>query len=251
MLERFKRTGDDRDAGRADGTVATAEREPVEPTGSAPAHEPDEDRIEAAQERDDATLVDERPAEPTTPATPAALAVARERQRDAFGGLNWGASFFGWLVAIGVAALLSAILVAAGAAIGVTESDVTTTGQDELTLGGGIALLAVLVVAYATGGYVAGRMSRFDGGRQGLGTWAIGLVVMVALALAAVILGDEYNVLEQLNLPSFPVADGESFASGGALTLAVSIVATVLAAVAGGKAGERYHKRVDRAGFVD
>ncbi len=185
------------------------------------------------------------------PATPAALAVARERQRDAFGGLNWGASFFGWLVAVGVAALLSSILVAAGAAIGITESDVTTAGQDELTLGGGIALLAVLVVAYATGGYVAGRMSRFDGGRQGLGTWAIGLVVMVALALAAVILGDEYNVLEQLNLPSFPVADGESFASGGALTLAISIVATVLAAVAGGKAGERYHKRVDRAGFVD
>ena len=251
MLERFKRTGDDRDAGRADGTVATAEREPVEPTAGASAHEPDEERIEAARERDDATLVDERPAEPTTPATPAALAVARERQRDAFGGLNWGASFFGWLVAIGVAALLSSILVAAGAAIGVTESDVTTAGQDELTLGGGIALLAVLVVAYATGGYVAGRMSRFDGGRQGLGTWAIGLVVMVALALAAVILGDEYNVLEQLNLPSFPVADGESFASGGALTLAVSIVATVLAAVAGGKAGERYHKRVDRAGFVD
>ena len=58
-------------------------------------------------------------------------------------------------------------------------------------------------------------------------------------------------MLEQLNLPSFPVADGESFASGGALTLAISIVATVLAAVAGGKAGERYHKRVDRAGFVD
>ena len=248
MLERFKRTEDDRDTGRADGTVATAEREPVEPTETAPAHE---ERIEAARERDDATLVDEHPAGSTTPATPAALAVARERQRDAFGGLNWGASFFGWLVAIGVAALLSSILVAAGAAIGVTESDVTTAGQDELTLGGGIALLAVLVVAYATGGYVAGRMSRFDGGRQGLGTWAIGLVVMVALALAAVILGDEYNVLEQLNLPSVPVADGESFASGGALTLAVSIVATVLAAVAGGKAGERYHKRVDRAGFVD
>ena len=252
MLERFKRTEDDRDTGRADGTVATAERAPAETTETLPAHdERDERTREATRERDDATFVDERPAEPATTATPAALAVARERQRDAFGGLNWGASFFGWLVAIGVAALLSSILVAAGAAIGVTESDVTTAGQDELTLGGGIALLAVLVVAYATGGYVAGRMSRFDGGRQGLGTWAIGLVVMVALALAAVILGDEYNVLEQLNLPSFPLADGESFASGGALTLAVSIVATVLAAVAGGKLGERYHKRVDRAGFVD
>jgi hypothetical protein len=181
----------------------------------------------------------------------AALAVARERQREAFGGLNWGASCFGWLAAVGVAALLTSILVAAGAAIGITESDVTTTGQDELTLAGGIALLAVLVVAYATGGYVAGRLSRFDGGRQGLGTWAIGLVLMVALALTAALLGDEYNVLEQLNLPSFPVADGESFARGGAIVLAASLVASLIAAVAGGKLGERYHRRVDRAGFVD
>ena len=58
-------------------------------------------------------------------------------------------------------------------------------------------------------------------------------------------------MLEQLNLPSLPVGDGESFATGGAIALAVSIVATVLAAVAGGKVGERYHQRVDRAGFVD
>ena len=39
-------------------------------------------------------------------------------QREEFGGLNWGAAFFGWLVAIGVATLLTAILSAAGAAIG-------------------------------------------------------------------------------------------------------------------------------------
>jgi hypothetical protein len=236
MRERFQRTGNEHGAAGDPAAVATAEQ-PAEPhDGTAP-----------AGERGHATLTGERP----RAATPAALAAARERQREAFGGLNWGASCFGWLVAVGVAALLSSILVAAGAAIGITESDVTTAGRDELTLGGGIALLAVLVVAYATGGYVAGRLSRFDGGRQGLGTWAIGLAVMVALALAAVVLGDEYNVLEQLNLPSFPVADGESFVGGGAIVLAVSIVATVLAAVAGGKLGERYHKRVDLAGFVD
>ena len=237
MRERIRRSGNQHEATGSPAGVATAERPAGRPGGAAPAEE----------ERERATPAGERP----HAATPAALAVARERQRDAFGGLNWGASFFGWLVAVGVAALLASILVAAGAAIGITESDVTGASQDELTLGGGIALLAVLVVAYATGGYVAGRLSRFDGGRQGLGTWAIGLVVMVALALAAVLLGDEYNLLEQLNLPSLPVADGESFAGGGAIVLAVSLVATVIAAVAGGKLGERYHARVDRAGFVD
>jgi hypothetical protein len=37
-----------------------------------------------------------------------ALKTARARQRDEFGGLNWGSSFFGWLVAVGIAALIPA-----------------------------------------------------------------------------------------------------------------------------------------------
>jgi pimeloyl-ACP methyl ester carboxylesterase len=116
--------------------------------------------------------------------------------------------------------------------------------------GGAIALLAALAIAYFAGGYVAGRMSRFDGGRQGLGTWIIGLIVTIGLALAAVILGDEYNLLEQLNLPSLPVGD-QSFATGGIIALAAILIGSLLAAMFGGKVGERYHKRVDRAGFVD
>ena len=60
------------------------------------------------------------------PATASALDVARARQRDEFGGVNWGASFFGWLVAVGVAALLTALLAAAGAAIGLTVDETTS-----------------------------------------------------------------------------------------------------------------------------
>ena len=141
------------------------------------------------------------------------------------------------------------MLVAAGAAIGLTESDVTTAA-DEITLEGGIALIVVLMLAYYTGGYVAGRMSRFDGARQGLATWAIGMIVTAAIALAAVAFGEEYNVLEQLNLPALPVGD-ESLASGGAIALAAFVVGSALAAMAGGKLGERYHRRIDRVGFVD
>ncbi len=180
------------------------------------------------------------------------MATARARQRDEYGGINWGASFFGWLVAVGVAALLTAILAAAGAALDLT----TTTTSDlagaaeELSLAGAIALLAALLIAYYAGGYVAGRMSRFDGARQGLGTWAIGLIVTVGLAAAALILGDEYNVLEQLNMPSLPVGD-EEFTTGGIIALAAIVLGTIVAAMAGGKVGERYHKKVDRAGFVD
>jgi len=178
------------------------------------------------------------------------METARARQRDEFGGINWGASFFGWLVAVGVAVLLTSLLVAAGAAVGLTESDVTASDTEELGLGGGIALLVVLMLAYFAGGYVAGRMSRFDGGRQGMATWAIGLIVTVALAVAAVVLGDEYNVLEQLNLPSLPVGD-ETLATGGLIALAAIAVGSLISAIAGGKLGERYHKKVDRFGFSD
>ena len=176
----------------------------------------------------------------------------RARQREEFGGINWGAAFFGWLVAVGLGSLLVGILAAAGAAVGLTEVS-TADAQDSaesIGLGGGIALLVVLMIAYSCGGYVAGRMSRFDGARQGLGAWLFGIVVTIVLALAAVILGSEYNVLEQLNLPSLPVGDS-TLTSGGAIALAAVLLGSLLAAVVGGKAGERYHRKIDRAGFAD
>ena len=93
-------------------------------------------------------------------------------------------------------------------------------------------------------------MSRFDGARQGIGAWLIGLIVTVVLASPGALLGAEYNVLERLDLPALPVGDSE-LATGGALALALVVLAgTLLAAVAGGKAGEHYHRKVDRAGFV-
>jgi MFS family permease len=224
MLERFKRTdGHGAVAHDDEGAVATAER-------------PDAD-----------TAVADRPIRRTSAV--AGLDTVRARQRDEFGGVNWGASFFGWLVAVGIVALLTSLLVAAGAAIGLTESDVTNS-EDEITLGGGIALVVVLLLAYYAGGYVAGRMSRFDGGRQGMATWAIGLIVAVCLAIAAAIFGDEYNVLEELNLPAVPVGD-QALTTGGLIALAVIVIGSLLTAMTGGKLGERYHKRVDRAGFMD
>jgi hypothetical protein len=249
MFERFKRSDSREHApARSSGAVATTDRPADDPVAPDRGIRRDS---ETRDERDDRTAT--RPVARTGngAATASALETARARQRDEFGGINWGASFFGWLVAVGVAALITSLLAAAGAAIGltVTESDATANAE-ELGLGGGIALVVVLMLAYYTGGYVAGRMSRFDGGRQGVGTWLIGLIVTIALAIAAVVLGDEYNVLERLNLPSLPVGD-QTLATGGIVALAAIVLGTLLAAMFGGKVGERYHKRVDRAGFLD
>jgi hypothetical protein len=174
----------------------------------------------------------------------------RARQRDEFGGFNWGSAFFGWLVAIGIGALLTAILAAAGTAIGLTsvgESDAEANAET-IGIGGGILLLVVSMIAYYAGGYVAGRMSRFDGARQGFGVWVFGLLVTIAIAAAGWLLGDEYNILEQLNLPRIPVDTGD-LTTGGLIALAAILLGTLIAAISGGKVGQRYHNKVDRVGF--
>ena len=177
-------------------------------------------------------------------------AVAAQRAR--FGGIKWGAAFFGWLSANGLAVVLIALLSAAGVAIGLTNgldtADEAAQQADTLGIAGGIALLVVLFLAYLAGGYVAGRMARFDGVRQGLAVWVIGLVVVLLLALAGVVLGAQYNVLQQLDLPRIPIDEGTA-TTAGIITLVAVLVVTLLGAILGGKLGDRYHRRIDRAGF--
>jgi MFS family permease len=177
-------------------------------------------------------------------------AVAAQHAR--FGGIKWGAAFFGWLSANGLAVILIALLSAAGVALGLAQN-VDTTDEAanqaaEIGIGGGIAVLVVLFLAYLAGGYVAGRMARFDGARQGLAVWLVGLIVVVVLAAAGALLGAKYNVLEQLNLPRIPIDEGTA-TTAGIITLVAILLVTLLGAVLGGKLGERFHRRVDRAGY--
>jgi hypothetical protein len=230
MFERFKRNSGTHDGYDDRGTVATADR-PV--AADDPRYAGNGATTGAVTTRE--TMRD-----------------VRARQRDEYGGLNWGSAFFGWLVAIGVAVILLAILSAAGAAFGfsdVSESQ-ARANADAIGVVGGILLIAVLAIAYYCGGYVSGRMSRFDGGRQGFGTWAIGLIVTIVLAVAGWIFGSEYNVYEQLGLPRIPVDEG-TVTTGAAIALVAVVVITLLAAMGGGKAGERYHWKIDRLAYRD
>lgn len=175
---------------------------------------------------------------------------ARARQRDEYGGINWGAAFFGWLVAVGLGALLTALLSAAGTALALSEFDSVgeaSNNADTVGVVGGILIIAVALIAYFAGGYVAGRMSRFDGGRQGLGVWVWSIAIVIVLAVIGLIAGNEYNLFSDLNLPRLPVDEGD-VTTGGIIVLAAVIIGTLLAAMAGGKAGERYHRKVDAVG---
>jgi amino acid transporter len=175
--------------------------------------------------------------------------VDREAARQRFGGTNTGAAFFGWLVAVGMTILLSAIVGAIAAAVGratdVTQDD-AERAANTIGFGAAIVLIALLAIAYFAGGYVAGRMSRFDGGRQGLAVWLIGLVVTIAAVAVGWLFGDQYNVLDRVDLPSIPIPRDQATV-GGILTGIVVLALTLVTSMAGGKLGEHYHRRVDRA----
>ena len=75
--------------------------------------------------------------------------------------------------------------------------------------------------------------------------WAV-----VVLSVAGYLLGREYNVLESLDLPRIPIDEG-TLTAGAAIALAAVVILTLLAATGGGKAGERYHRKIDRLGYRD
>lgn len=180
-----------------------------------------------------------------------ARGVDEESARERFGGTNWGAAFFGWLVAVGVAVLLSSVVGAVAGAIGAsTDLEQSDLQREAGTVGlaAAIAIVVVLAVSYYCGGYVAGRMSRFDGARQGVAVWLIGTALTIVAVVLGAVFGDRYNVLDRVSLPRIPVPT-DAATWGGIITAAVLVVATLLAAAAGGLAGRRYHGRVDHATY--
>lgn len=172
--------------------------------------------------------------------------------RDRFGGTNLGAAFFGWMVAVAMTILLSAVVGALATAVGSSAQVSQTEAEREAgTIGlvAAIVLTVVLMLAYYAGGYVAGRMSRFDGARQGLAVWLIGLLLTALAVGLGLLFGAEYNVLDRVNLPQTPIPT-EQLGMGGIVTAVAVLVGTVLAALVGGKVGRRYHDKVDRAAFA-
>jgi hypothetical protein len=179
-----------------------------------------------------------------------------QREKDRFGGIKFGSAFFGWLTATGTVLVLTAVLTAVGAAIGlgndVTASDVANTASsdaDTVGMVGGIIVAVILLVAYFCGGYVAGRMARFNGAKQGLAVWLWAVLIAAVLAGVGLIAGAQFDVLTQLDsVPSIPLDEG-AVTAGSIITVAVALVVSLVGAILGGLAGMRFHRRVDKAGL--
>jgi hypothetical protein len=173
------------------------------------------------------------------------------REREEFGRqIQWEAVFFGLLAAVGLAATLVAMYLGALAAAGVTSfGDDAKSFVGHLGAGEGAVAIAILALGYLTGGYVAARMARFDGWRQGLGIWLLSLLIVLAAAVTAWIAGAELNPSDSISLPANPIDQGPLSQSWWVIAV-VAVVVPLVFAIIGGVLGERFHRAVDRVGYV-
>lgn len=163
-------------------------------------------------------------------------------------GFKFGAAFFGWLIAIAMSVLLT--LAVSAAAFGTAEIlDYTRADAEAQPGAAGITAatvgVLVLTLAFYAGGYVAGRLARFDGGRNGFGVWMFAFLFSVLAAGAGALLNNQYDLLDEVNRPDVSLST-DTVTTGGIIAAAALVVLTLMFAIIGGKAGRRYHDKIDR-----
>jgi hypothetical protein len=103
-------------------------------------------------------------------------------------------------------------------------------------------------VSYLAGGYVAGRMARFSGAKQGIAVWLWSLIIAVVATVLGIVAGSQFDIFARLTaLPRLPLEQGDLTVSG-IVTAILAVLISLAGAVLGGLAGMRYHRRVDRVG---
>ncbi|KQX71684.1 MULTISPECIES: hypothetical protein [Aeromicrobium] len=180
-----------------------------------------------------------------------------DRESERFGGIKIFCAFFGWLTATGMTVLLTALVAAAGAGVGLASdaSDIADAASDrgvsaeEIGWAGVVLVLVIVFVSYYSGGYVAGRMARFDGIRQGVAVFGWTVFIAIVIAVLGAVAGSKYDVLDELN--SFPrIPNDLSDLSLQAVVVLVGVIAAALVgAMVGGLAGMHFHRKVDRTGL--
>ncbi|MFZ0014849.1 MAG: hypothetical protein WAL25_12130 [Acidimicrobiia bacterium] len=166
-----------------------------------------------------------------------------------YGKSDFLASVVGMFAGLGVLVFLSALLAAGAGGIDYQLNLINADGGLDEASAIGLAVAALVVfVSFIVGGFAAGRMARYNGGMNGLGSglWLL-LLVAVFAALGAWV-GAEYNAFAQLDLPNwFAQVDVDDLTVFAIVASAVLVVATLAGGYVGGRLGETYHTRVDAA----
>lgn len=154
-----------------------------------------------------------------------------------FGGFDLPAAFAGMLAGLGLTVLLAGIAAAAGSISYSNGAD-----SDELASSGLVTGMAVLLVAFLVGGWVAGRMARYDGVLNGLTCAGLFLLLMAGMSGIGQWADSEWDFFADVRLPQWFTDAGTT---STVVTAGVGIAVVLLAAALGGAWGGRYHRKAD------
>ena len=169
-----------------------------------------------------------------------------ELARDAgFGAVSPGGALAGTMVAYGTTVLLLAV--AAALTAGFSDGDLRVDDWRTMGAGASIAVALTLFVAYAFGGYVAGRMARRAGAANGLAVFVTGIAVAVVAGFVVSRFTEGDAVLADIRSLGVPTS-GDEWMEAGTIAGIASLVAMLIGSLYGGIVGERWHARlVERA----
>lgn len=236
---------------QSDGASASQEEQPAEAGQTEQYHQTDDPTIIRTTQPIE-PLVAEAPVQ--TVRSTAGIRAERARfLREHYGGFFWGSDLMGFAVAtfftilfLGVVgAVIGAVGYQMGAPVPKIGGAVSNTTQS-LGIGALVGSLIALFLAYYLGGYTAGRMARYDGAKNGFGVVIWTIVAAIVLGVAGSALGSRFNVANQVHLN----INTQTLTTAGAISLAVTLLVMIVAAVLGGTVGERYHRAVDREAGV-
>jgi len=175
-----------------------------------------------------------------------------ERLRDMYGGVDWLASFIGFVFAVVVGSLFSAVAGLMLVPLGFAPE--INGGSLEPAVITGLAVVVVLLfLTYFFGGYVAGRLARFDGGRNGAMTVVWGIILALLLTVVGGVFGDLLpgDLIGQLQdfvrngaAPAFQALMDQGLVGLG--IAAGVLLIELLGGILGGRVGARYHREIDR-----
>ncbi|MPZ52297.1 MAG: hypothetical protein GEU79_06115 [Acidimicrobiia bacterium] len=169
--------------------------------------------------------------------------------RERFGGIDTPAALSGMLAALGTIVFLGSLITAGAGSLDYQLNAIDIEGNmQEVAIGGAIASLLVVFVAFFIGGWAAGRIARFNGVMNGIGAALWMLLLIAVFAALGAFVGAEYNAFQQTGLPDWFSQFSSDEATTGAIVAGIILILAMFGGAAfGGSVGDSYNRRVDAA----
>ncbi len=164
-----------------------------------------------------------------------------------YGGADIGASLSGFFAGLGALAFAGALVAAGANELDYQLNLIDLQGEiTEASIVGAAVAVVVVFLTFLFGGWVAGRMSRFAGGKNGMGAGLWLLIFAAIFALLGALVGPEFNAFATAGLPDwFSQIRSDVRTTSGLILAAVFAIAALLGGYAGGRLGDRYNEKVD------